>query len=201
MTARREELCAIGRHYYRQGWLFGTSGNLSARLSSDTFVVTASGRDKGQLTVDDFVIASVDDGGRAVDAKGPRASAESSLHAALYDRDATIGWVLHTHTVASALLAPTATHNGVEHTEFQSLEMIKGYGLWTEGAIAALPVFPNHGDVRKIADEVSAYYATPRDVPAFVIAGHGITAWGASAADARRHLEVTEFLCQVARAR
>ena len=31
-------------------------------------------------------------------------------------------------------------------------------------------------------------------VPGFLLAGHGLYAWGATAADARRHVEALEFL-------
>jgi ribulose-5-phosphate 4-epimerase/fuculose-1-phosphate aldolase len=52
----REQLVEFGARYHRMGWLFGTSGNLSARFGEgDRLVVTASGRDKGHLRIEDFV--------------------------------------------------------------------------------------------------------------------------------------------------
>ena len=79
---------------------------------------------------------------------------------------------------------------------FQGYELIKGYDIWEDDATVAIPVFDNHGDVSSIAREVETLLSTSPRVPAFLIRGHGITAWGATPAEARRHLEVTEFLCE-----
>ena len=49
-----------------------------------------------------------------------------------------------------------------------------------------------------IAEEVERWLSTRRDVPAMVIHRHGLTAWGDSLKSADRHLEVGEFLCQIA---
>ena len=51
------------------------------------------------------------------------------------------------------------------------------------------------------AADVAEFLATPRSVPALVIAGHGITAWGDDLAAAHRHVEITEFLCRLELAR
>jgi methylthioribulose-1-phosphate dehydratase len=65
---------------------------------------------------------------------------------------------------------------------------------------AQLPIFANWAEVTRIAGDIEAYYSARQDqrVPALLIASHGITAWGADAFTANRHLEVTEFLCQLA---
>jgi len=201
-------LAELGRRYHAAGWLMGTSGNLSARLPvtdrdpGERVLVTASGRHKGRLGTGDFVIVDLDG---AVVAAGPNArpSAETSLHTAVYRRVPEATVALHVHTVASTLLAPDlpGDSGAVGHAEFRDIEMIKGLDLWRSDARAALPLFANHAHVPDIAADVERYYARERDVPSFVIRGHGITAWGDSPFTADRHLEVTEFLCRVALAR
>lgn len=219
----RAQLVALGARYHRAGWLFGTSGNLSARVATaagERIVVTASGRDKGHLGLEDFV--ELDPGGAVLaagdgrlradpvaqpDAARCRPSAETSIHLALYRTRPAANVVLHVHTVASTLAspdfdAPLATLQ-IPQLTFSGLELIKGWDLWEEGAVAHLPVFPNWPEVPRIAADVEAFYRAHPDtrVPALLIAAHGITAWGADASCANRHLEVTEFLCQVALAR
>lgn len=199
----RRALAGLGARYHRQGWLFGTSGNLSARLG-DRVVLSASGRDKGALGDDDFVEVSLD--GRLLGSSGGKPSAETSIHLALYETRPEAGVVLHVHTVASTLARPDTAPLGeadVPRLRFSGLELIKGWGLWDEHAVADLPVFPNHASVPRIASEIAAFYRHhPHEpVPALLIAAHGITAWGVDPFGANRHLEVTEFLCQVAHAR
>jgi len=219
----RAQLAALGARYHRAGWLFGTSGNLSARVATATgerIVVTASGRDKGHLGLEDFVeldlggalIAAGDGRLRADPVAQPdgarcRPSAETSIHLALYRTRPTANVALHVHTVASTLALPDADAPPaalrIPHLTFSGLELIKGWDLWDEGAVAHLPVFPNWPEVPRIAADVEAFYRAHPDarVPALLVAAHGITAWGPDAFSANRHLEVAEFLCQVALAR
>ena len=51
----RPTLIAAASHFYQLGWMVGTAGNLSARISDGSFWITASGRHKGQLNSGDFV--------------------------------------------------------------------------------------------------------------------------------------------------
>ncbi len=213
----RRRLAELGARYHRAGWLFGTSGNLSARITVDgqtRVVVTASGRDKGHLGVDDFVEVDLD-GLLLAGPPGGRPSAETTIHLAIYRTRPSANVALHVHTVASTLAIPDeAPTSGTAHSgnltspdqprlTFTGLELIKGWDLWEEGAVASLPVFSNHSSVPAIANEIAAFYeAFPHEaVPSLLIASHGITSWGHDAFTANRHLEVTEFLCQVALAR
>lgn len=200
----RRDLVALGQRYFKLGWLFGTVGNLSARVG-DRVVITASGRHKGDLVEVDFV--EVDLAGELVASgfPGGRASAETAIHLAVYRTHPAVTFCLHVHTVASTLVAgdPGAARGGVPVVVLSGLEMLKAWDLWDEHAVATLPVFPNHADVSRIGAEVEGYFrAGPLPpVPALVVRGHGITAWGEDAFAANRHVEATEFLCQVSRAR
>jgi len=237
--AARHQLIALGARYHRAGWLFGTSGNLSARVTTELdaanaaegdtaterIVVTASGRDKGHLGPEDFV--ELDLAGELLAAghdvssdpiRGPsaasgsarcRPSAESTIHLAIYRTRPDTRVALHVHTVASTLTTPDGSfpasdsHAPVPRRTFKGLELIKGWDLWDEHAVAHLPIFPNWPEVPRIARDIEAFYRANSNepVPALLITSHGITAWGKDAFSANRHLEVAEFLCQVALAR
>jgi len=204
--AARRDLARLGRRYFNLGWLFGTVGNLSARVpgSSDRVVITASGKHKGDLEERDFVEVSLDGTLLAAGHPGGRASAETSIHLAVYRTHPNATFGLHVHTIASTLLV---AHRGGQPptVAFEGLEMLKAWDLWDESVVAELPLFANHADVADIGREVEAYYRalppTTPAVPALIVRGHGITAWGTDAFTANRHLEATEFLCQIERAR
>lgn len=196
----RQRTAALAARYHSAGWMLGTAGNLSARfVASDgtrRAVVTASGCDKGRLGEEDFV--EVDEDGTLI-AAGPnrRASAETSIHVAIYQSLPSVAAVHHVHTVASTLARPLGGRVPGE-IRFRDLEMIKGWGLWEPGCEACLPVFPNHPEVSDIARDLRAWLLVPRPVPAMLIAGHGLTAWGESLDVTLRHVEITEFMCRVA---
>jgi len=67
-----QALIYVGREAFQRGWVPATSGNFSARIGPQEFVITVSGRHKGFLSVDD--IMRIDDNGKPLDGKIGRAS-------------------------------------------------------------------------------------------------------------------------------
>jgi methylthioribulose-1-phosphate dehydratase len=121
-----------------------------------------------------------------------RPSAETVLHTRLYRRDPGIGCVLHTHslvqTVASRVFAP---RGGVRLKGYELAKAIAG--TTTHEAVIELPVLANSQDMPATAGLVEALLdAGP--LSGYLIAGHGLYAWGRDLAEARRHLEAFEFM-------
>ena len=52
-----ENLSLAGYEFYRRGWVMGTSGNFSAKISDDPLrlCITASGNDRGALDETHFL--------------------------------------------------------------------------------------------------------------------------------------------------
>ena len=78
----------------------------------------------------------------------------------------------------------------------ERLEMLKGFKWLMQDPSVTLPVFANWTDTGRIAQDVRAYFAQPRALPAFLIAHHGLTTWGRDAAEAEKHTELVEFICR-----
>lgn len=184
-----QTLVAITARLAARGWTPATSSNFSMRIGPQHAAITVSGRDKGQLTTNDFM--AIDFDGQAV-ASTQRPSAETLLHAHLYRRLAEVNCVLHTHshtqTVASRLYA------GAGRVHFEGYELIKAIaGNTTHDATLTLPVLPNTQDMSTLAAQVEALLdAGP--LWGYLIDGHGLYAWGRSHAEACRHLEAFDFL-------
>ncbi|GAA2347565.1 hypothetical protein GCM10010246_38080 [Streptomyces cuspidosporus] len=187
-------LAAEAARFASFGWMRGTSGNLSVVLSRDPLrlAVTASGRDKGELTPSDVVL--VDAAGAAVplpdDREPGRPSAEAELHARVA-RLTGAGAVVHVHTVASVALGRRHPAGLV----FKDLEMLKGVGHPAEDEEITLPVIANSQDMRVLGDRLEE--ARDPRMPAVVVAGHGLYVWGADPRQARHHTEVVEWLLEL----
>jgi methylthioribulose-1-phosphate dehydratase len=183
------EIVSTARELAARGWTPATSSNFSMRLGEGHAAITVSGRDKGRLTEDGVMVVDLD--GRPV-ATERRPSAETVLHTRLYRRDARIGCVLHTHslvqTVASRVFAPSG---GVRLEGYELAKAIAG--TTTHEAVIELPVLANSQDVPATARRVEALLDA-RPVSGYLIAGHGLYAWGRDLAEARRHLEAFEFM-------
>lgn len=184
-----DELIATVHWLGQQGWCPATGGNFSVRQDAARFLITASGRDKTRLLREDFLSAPVT-------GELPRAplapSAETALHQMLYRLEASIGCVLHTHTVAATVLSRQAE----DALCFSGYEMQKAIsGNITHAAELRLPVLENTQDIPALAQIVSQRWAQAPLPYGFLVRGHGLYAWGANVAEARRHVEGWEFLC------
>ena len=189
------QLAAVGRHCYERGWALGTSGNFSAVVRKEplTLAITSSGVDKGLLEASHIV--AIDAQGRVVHGAG-RPSAEAMLHLAIArSRDA--GAVLHTHSVWSTILSE-ATADGEGSLTIESLEMLKGLdGVRTHEHRERLPIVANTQDWAAAAPRIEAMLRKNPGAHGFLIRGHGLYTWGKDLAEAKRQIEILEFLFEV----
>lgn len=186
----------IGAWCYQRGWSVGTSSNYSLVLSREPLrlLITASGKDKGRLQPGDFVL--VDAGGRAVRPDSPTPSAETLLHV-VAARELGSGAVLHTHSIWATLLSDLCFPTGIVWSGY---EMLKGLaGVTTHDTTLRLPILDNTQDMPALASTLSEMLRQPDHELrwGFLLRGHGLYTWGRDLAEARRHLEVLEFLLEV----
>ncbi len=191
-----EALQEVGRYCFWRGWSLGTSSNYSVVLSRDPLeiLITASGKDKGALTRHDFV--RVDGEGQPVGSTAARPSAETLLHLVAARRPA-VGAVLHTHSIWSTLLSDWFFDQG--GMWLNGYEMLKGLdGISTHQTAVWLPIFDNTQDIPSLARRVEQNWDHPeRPIRyGYLIRRHGLYTWGKDLAEARRHLEVLEFLLE-----
>lgn len=187
LAGAAREIVEVGRFLSLRNFVPATSGNFSRRLDERTAAVTRSGVDKGELTEADVLAVDV------FAPPPPGSSAETPLHLRLYRERPQVHAVLHTHSVASALMS--SLHESEGEVRFQGLELLKALGdTRTHETSVSIPVFPNDQDVPRLAERVSAELARRPDAVAYLIAGHGLYAWGRSMAEARRHVVAVEFL-------
>jgi len=186
------QLAEIGRQFYGRGWVMGTSGNFSAVLSRNPLrlAITSTGVDKGDLSPGD--ILEIDQHGAVLTGSG-RPSAEVSLHLAIV-RARGAGAVLHTHSVWGTILSDPPG-NGLE---VQGYEMLKGLdGVATHEHREWLPVVENTQDWKAAVQSVEALLTSHPETHGLLIRSHGLYAWGRDLAEAKRQVEVLEFLFEV----
>jgi methylthioribulose-1-phosphate dehydratase len=174
----------------------GTSGNFSLVLSREPLrlLITASGRDKGRLGPGDFVV--VDAAGLPVRPDMPKPSAETLLHV-VAAQELGIGAVLHTHSVWATLLSDLYFPAGVVWSGY---EMLKGLaGVATHDTTLRLPILDNTQNISALAGTLTELLRqNSHDLHwGFLLRRHGLYTWGRDLAEARRHLEVLEFLLEV----
>jgi methylthioribulose-1-phosphate dehydratase len=181
-----QAMIEAGRLFHQRGWVPATGGNFSTRLAPHRILITTSGGHKGELSEDDFLVADMD--GKPLDSTR-KASYETGLHTQLYRHDAGIGCVLHTHSIANTVLS--RRFETVRLAGYELLKLLPG--VTTHDARMDVPVFPNDQDIARLALTVERRLQR-QPAPAYLIAGHGLYAWGATVAQARHRVEALEFM-------
>jgi methylthioribulose-1-phosphate dehydratase len=193
-TAPEILLSELAQSCYSKGWMLGTSGNLSAVVSRDPLVVavSASGFHKGALAPEQFV--RVDGRGNVIEGSA-RPSAETPLHLLLADMRQA-GVVLHTHSVWSTLVSELyAREHGLW---IEGYEMLKGLeGVSSHTHREWLPIVENDQDMDRLSGTVQAMLAKFPEAHGFLLRRHGLYTWGKALEQAKRHLEILEFLLEV----
>ena len=186
---------ALARWCGEQGWVPATAGNFSARIDLARAACTATGGDKGALTADGVIVCDI--AGNLDGKTHPRLSAEGPLHLQLYRDDPSIGAVAHAHPVPAVVLS--RRHLDAGKIVFEGWELQKAIrGIPTHDSTIELPVFANDQDTHRLGRVVSQARASWQGpVFGYLIAGHGIYAWGRDAREARRHLEAYAHLLQL----
>lgn len=148
----REDICILAKSMFDRGLTCGASGNISARLSDGTVLITPTGRALGFL--DPARISHMDADFRLLSGDPP--TKETPLHSAFYETRTGTGAVVHlhsTHSVALSMLPGTDPES--------VLPPLTPYSIMRVGRVKLLPFFlpgdPAMGDaVRGLAGKRSA---------------------------------------------
>lgn len=186
-------LAATAKSLHARGWLLGTSGNLSAVVQREPLLLamSPSGVDKGELFAEQILL--VDEQAHIVNGNG-KPSDETLLHIEIVKRRQA-GAVLHTHSVWNTIISDLfADERGLA---IEGFEMLKGLAeVQTHEHREWLPIIENSQDMRELAARVSAVLTEQRKVHGFLLHKHGLYSWGKDLSEAKRHIEILEFLLE-----
>jgi methylthioribulose-1-phosphate dehydratase len=188
-------LSECGAEFYRRGWVLGTAGNFSALIerSPINICITASGNEKGGLTTDHFL--EVDGDGKRTEGVG-KPSAETLLHLTIYRLRPEAGSILHTHSVWGTILSDVHFENG--SIDIEGYEMLKGLaGVATHEHKESLPIVENSQDYIALSHVIENVLNDNPNAHGVYLRRHGLYTWGKDIAEAKRHIEIFEFLFEV----
>ena len=188
------ELISCIHFLHSQGFAPATSSNYSFKPDyGDYFHISVSGIDKAAFRKNHFM--QVDMSGIPItDTRKP--SAETLLHAMIYQQAPNTKCVLHTHSVYNTVLSTAYQKAG--HLSLSGFEVLKGLkGISTHDTTIQIPIFENSQDMPALVDTITPCWEKYPLFQGFLLAGHGLYTWGESIAEAKRQIEVFEFLFEV----
>lgn len=192
------------RQWDVQGFTPATSSNFSGRepqasLPNPVFWVSRSGVDKASFTGPDFI--PVDAKGQSLTDETP--SAETLLHAVIYQHLPQAQFVAHTHSPTLTVLSRRLPQQQPDWL-IQGYELQKAFeGQNTHLTPLTVPIWPNSQHMPDIAENLTAWLDQGQrqdqgqnHAPGFLIAGHGLYTWANSLEALKRHVTTFEFLAR-----
>ncbi len=104
MQTLRKRLAEICRRVAAKEFVSAYDGNISARAGDNQILITPSGKPKGEVKPEDFLL--IDLNGRLLEGEG-KISTESKIHLLAYNHRQEINGVVHAHPLYATTLATT----------------------------------------------------------------------------------------------
>ena len=179
--AALQDLCEVADSFYRRGYAFGSTGNISVRAGSRVWI-TPTGKSLKGLRPEQ--LACVDLGGASLNENRP--SKEFPFHLAVYARREDVRAVVHLHTLYSVALSC------LDDFDAESpLPPLTPYYFMRVAPLAVLPYFrPSSEGLAEAVGEAAARHNC------MLLRNHGTVCAGASLSEA---VDRTEELEQTAR--
>lgn len=180
------------RQMNKKGVSPGTSTNYSfLHPNENELVISKSGIDKSYFKHSDFM--RVTHQGEATEAySDENPSAETLIHCELYRLFPETRFILHSHSKAATLLSDLFLSQG--YLSCSGYEVLKGLpNISTHEATLELPIFENSQDMVTFSTLLRDKKSRLTNA-GFLMAKHGLYAWGKSFLEAKRHIEIYEFL-------
>ncbi len=103
-TYLAKDIVFFSKKLKKLGFLSGFSGNLSVKISSNSFMITPSGVDKGELNERDIIKIGLD--GSLLNGRG-KPSSEWKMHSFIYRNQPLAKAIIHTHPPFVSVLSCT----------------------------------------------------------------------------------------------
>lgn len=177
-TRMRDEIASVGKSLFDRLFTFGSTGNISARLSSGELLMTPTNASLGTLDPGSLSKFSAE----GVHLGGDKPTKEAFLHQCMYCERRDAGAVVHlhsTHAVAVSII------DGLDADDL--LPPLTAYYVMRVGRLPLVPYYPP-GD-EALAEAVAR---RARDSHAVLLANHGPVVAGATLREAQYATEELE---------
>lgn len=177
-TKLRDQITSVGKSLFDRSLTFGSTGNISARLSNGELLMTPTNASLGSLDPARLSRFSAD--GAFID--GDKPTKEAFLHQCMYCQQRMSGAVVHLHSTYAVAVSVLADIDPED-----VLPPLTAYYVMRVGTLPLVEYFPP-GDMA-LADAVATKAATSHAV---LLANHGPVVAGKTLLDAQYATEELE---------
>ncbi len=193
IAALKREVREANLELVERGLVFDTFGNVSG-IDRDLglVVIKPSGVPYGELSPDDMAVVALESGEHL---EGLKPSSDTPTHLEIYRSFATVGGVAHTHSTWASSWAQahrSVPCFGTTHADYFRGPVPCSRDLTPEEVAGAYEKETG----RVIVETFEAL--DPDEVPAVLVASHGVFTWGRDASRAVLHVAVVEQVARMA---
>ncbi len=175
-----EELKRCGQTLIEQGLTWGHSGNISARIEPDVFIISAGGTNLGNLQNEEIIRCQI---GKEACEGTVRPSMETGLHRGIYRNCREAKAIIHSQPFYSTVVACS---DMPIRTDFLPETM-----AYLE-KIERVPY--HHAGSRELAEATAGLARNSRVI---LLNNHGVVCWGNSLDEALLLTQTLEFCCRL----
>lgn len=186
-----QEVTRVARTCYERGWCYGTAGNFSVHVTQDRLWQSPSAKNKGVLKAESFVPILLSTGQVLEQMLFSHPSLEMPVHRRIYQARPKARVVIHCHPPNVVRLSQEIEGGNLK---FGGIEMVKALGARDFADSIECAIMPNLS--LKEMENLLSLESILRDVPAVILKGHGIYAWGSEPDEALGIVEAVEFILQ-----
>lgn len=175
----KQDIIELGKRMYNSGFVAANDGNISCRVSDNTFWVTPTGVSKGFMTED--MLIKMDLEGNILTGGAP--SSETKMHMRVYKENPEAMGVVHAHPPKATVFAIAG----------QPLEL----AVLPEAVVnlGRVPVAKYATpSTEEVPDSIAPYC---RDYNAVLLANHGVLTWGQDIMQAYFRMESVEHYAKI----
>jgi len=189
------QLAETGEYFHRRGWAIGPGGNFSVLLARKPMrlCITSGAGEKALLDETSFL--EIDDDAEILQGFG-RPSDEKLLHLTIYRHRPRARCILFSRSVAGTILSDSLFVHGA--VTLKGYEMLKGLpGVDTHEHTETIPVVENSQDYLALSHVIENVLLENLNVRAVLIRRSGLYTWGQTVDEAKKNVEIFEFLFEV----
>lgn len=177
-TRTRDEICRVGASIFERALTFGSTGNISARLSNGDLLMTPTNASLGDLEPERLSRFTAE----GVHVSGDKPTKEAFLHRCMYCERPQAGGVVHLHSTYSVAVSILADVDPQD-----ALPPLTAYYVMRVGTLPLIPYYPPGDESLALAVQQKA-----RDHGAVLLANHGPVVAGKTLREAQYATEELE---------
>lgn len=193
---QKELLCNYCKRFYNKGWVSGTGGGMTIKVTSELALIAPSGVQKEEIAPKDLFLIdlspSTDEAYEIVSKPDNlKISACTSIFVNIFKNRETAGAVIHSHSMSAVMLTKTEKNPTVTIARY---EMLKGLAGGTYFGEHTLPILDNVEHECELAEAVGQAVLDHPKAHAVLVRDHGVYIWGRDAEQAKIHAECYDYL-------